>query len=262
MQGVDGPDEYAAIPVVWYDYGEVGKGVSSAHHVALADDSEWIIKGPVLSPNNPFVGVNELIAAQLASLLRLPVLKFRLVRYKERICFASAWLKRDQFDFMTPSLLTDCWNRDHLHGGVSFDSWILNEDRHLGNLLARRVATGLHVGEVELLFNDHSHALLAPPAKPFHLAGKAQEPDRKYRPKASAICECVNSRTLLVEAVERIEGMSAADIEGCVRNTPHEWLNGRQKQQVAEFLVLRRTEVRNSFRSTLPIYAAMNGGSL
>jgi hypothetical protein len=120
------------------DLGPVGEGVSRSRHIAATDGNEYLIKGPELLPENPYGACNELLAWQIATSLRLPILDCTLVEWKQKIYFGSQWIERGAFQFMTENLLDQCGNRDIVYDLVAFDAYLINDDRHVHNLRARR----------------------------------------------------------------------------------------------------------------------------
>jgi len=116
---------------------DVAGGVSAAKFVRAVNGSEYIIKGPSLVVDHPQVAANELIAAQLADQLGLPILDHRLLSNGTDLFFASARMPQGSYDALTEDMYTQCSNRSVIYSIVAFDVWIANGDRHNQNLLAR-----------------------------------------------------------------------------------------------------------------------------
>src|SRR5688572_19825807 len=120
-----------AIMGVVDDYGPVGEGVSGARYVLAENLQEYLIKGTAFARGNPYVAVNEWVAASLGRALGLPVLDWTVVQLGGNACFASAYMAKNSFDAkLTEANLAQCENRDRIYDVVAFDAWIGNVDRH------------------------------------------------------------------------------------------------------------------------------------
>ena len=103
------------------DYGPIGRGASKAHYVLAENGSNYIVKGPTLTPEHPYVAANEIITASLAEQLGLPVLDSRIALLGDTFVFASAYMSEGTFyPDTTESLFNMCSNRDRAGLGPEF----------------------------------------------------------------------------------------------------------------------------------------------
>src|SRR3954453_3898868 len=93
---------------VWTDYGEVGPGATRPHYVLGEDGTEYLIKGPTFTPEQPTVAGNEWLAANLAQRLALPVLPSRLLSMDGALFFGSLWMSAGTF---APGIEEDLFRR-------------------------------------------------------------------------------------------------------------------------------------------------------
>src|SRR6266516_627460 len=91
--GPEGPPSHLA---VLDDFGPLN-GASRARYVGAENGSEYVIKGPSLTPEHPTVGGNEWVAARLAEALGLPVLDYRIVSMEGQCFFASSYMQKPSF---------------------------------------------------------------------------------------------------------------------------------------------------------------------
>lgn len=229
--------------------------------VLASDDIEYIIKGPSKCPSNPFVGANELIAANLARLLKLPLLRHVIVQWEQHLFFGSERLSRGDMGIVTAELLAKCQNRDCVYDLIAFDSRLINEDRHIKNLIVRTQRRRRQESAYHLTFNDHSHALLPPMRKPFHLDLWVAKPANAFV-LVDYIRDLIVDIDSLSSAVARIENLADDSIRTCIDLVPEEWLSVDDRNLVIDFLFNRREYLRKSFDGPNPRFPALMGGSL
>lgn len=228
---------------VWTDYGPVGKGTTNPHYVLGENGGEYLIKGPDLLPDHPFAAANELIAVQLAELIGLPVLDYRVAELNGRPYFASSWMLQPTF---YPAISADIFHRaenaERAYDIVAFDGLIANGDRHNENLVARRISdrtTGTE--RVFLLLNDHSHALVQPNASPRELAGRLGMPANSFV-VLDFLREAITSRGALDDAIGRIESLSLSAIRHVVESVPEALLRANDHNYYADFSAVEMVE--------------------
>lgn len=245
---------------LWDDYGPVGEGASLARYVRAENGSEYIIKGPTLNPDIPYVAANELIAAQLASAIALPILAFRLVEDDDTLYFGSAWMEKNKtfYPGIDATLFARAANGDRVYDLVAFDYWIYNTDRNAQNLILRREAAGRSSAEL-LLLNDHSHSLIQPGTSPARMHEYVEQ-----IPPVSLdfIRSALVSTADLTAAVALIEGVPDGTIDGIVDTVPELFLVNHERQPVKDFLVARRERLRNFFTDSLNLFPALKGKRL
>lgn len=224
------------------------RGVSNARRAMASNNREYHVKGPSLAPGHPFVGANEIIAARLGALLNLPMLSYTVLELNGALFFATEWVATGYFDFMTRELLAQCQNRERVYDLVVFDAWLINTDRHARNLTARRIRERQSQSYIQMIFGDHSHALLPPPRRPFHFVALVREPANRMM-IIPFIRASIEDHSELSAAIAQIEAIPDDSIRTCVLMTPDSWLSSADKSLVTEFLINRRDALRASFNA-------------
>lgn len=245
------------------DYGPLGIGVSAARYVLAENGEEYIAKGPTLSPNEPYVAVNELISAMVGHELGLPVLDFCVLELGDDLVFGSSWMQKNTFDpAITPDTLARCDNLDRVYDLVVFDTWLCNEDRHEQNLLVRRPPQSGGTETLFLLLNDHSRCLLPPGLTPATMATHwlGTRPERFIR--LDYLKGHITNRKRLADAVDAVEQLEEDVVRTFVRLVPEEWLAVAERQPVEDFLLARRAELRRVFNESAQVFPALNGARL
>lgn len=244
------------------DYGYVGDGVSGARYVLAENHVEYIVKGPLLSPGEPFVAVNELLSAILGKALGLPVLDYALVEMNGQTLFASPWMQRGTFDpGIAEATFLQCENRDRVYDLVVFDALICNEDRHDQNLMVRRQRRAGQPDRLGLLMNDHSRALLPPGMTPATInRWLGTTPERFIR--LDFVRRAVAEFAPLEAAISAVERIGDEQIRSCVRIMPDDVLDSADQPPIEQFLLDRRAELRRVFNAAAPAFAALQGATL
>lgn len=232
---------------VWTDYGEIETGASRAHYVLAENGSEYIAKGPSFVPSHPTVAANEWVAAELATALALPLLDYRIVTMGGELFFASTWMRRESFATgIDRYLFNRCDNQHIVYELVVFDAWLINTDRHSGNLIVRLPK---RTGDPHLaILNDHSH-LLVSPSEPKTPEGLLSRLDGSPEPYVSLpfVREAITSRQRLSRAIDRVEKLPDVVIRDAVRSAPDKLLGAPYRAAYERFLLDRRTKLRAAF---------------
>jgi hypothetical protein len=244
------------------DYGYVGGGVSGARHVLAENHVEYIVKGSLLSPQEPYVAVNELLSALLGQALGLPVLDFALVEMNGQTLFASNWMQAGSFDScISETTFAQCGNRDRVYDIAVFDTLICNEDRHAQNLIVRRNRRSGQPDRLAMVLNDHSRALIPPNMTPSTLsAWLGATPDRFV--KLDFIRQSIAQFAPLEAAIEAIEQISEDQMRSLVRIISSDVLDPGDLFAVEQFLLERRAELRTVFNAAAPAFLALHGVKL
>ena len=248
----------AALAVV-DDYGKVPNGASEAHYVLAENGSEYIMKGPSFVPEQPTVAANEWIAVKLAALLSLPVLDHQILTMGGDLFFGSSWMQKPTFyPRIDEAKWKRCENRDRVHGIAVFDSWLINQDRHAANLIVRRIKR--RADRFLLLLNDHSHLLVSPlgPEKIDRLMRRVDAPPDLFV-SLPLIRENVVEPSEIHAVIDRIEGLSDADIRAVVESTPDQLLQASDQATYAEFLTQRRARLRGLMQAGSSIFPNLKG---
>ena len=253
------------LPVV-DDYGPIGKGASAAHSVLAENGSEYLIKGPSLTPGDPslrYAAANELVAALLARHLGLPVLDFCILEMRGELFFGSSWMQTGTFyPAIDESLYDKCENKDRVYELVAFDVWVCNIDRHQENLLVRHArSTGASGEHFLLLLNDHGHCVIPPPNTPATLSGLVRSPADGYV-RLDFVRRAIEEPTKLTAAIDRVEGLGPNIIEAVVRSVPEPLLPAAERQPVERFLLDRRAQLRTVFEGGRTYFVNLGRGTL
>jgi hypothetical protein len=242
------------------DYGEIGAGVSAARSVLAENGSEYLIKGPSLTPQYPYVAANEYIAAELARVIGLPILDHGVVDFGGQPCFAASLMPSGTFyPQITAEIFARCANLDQVYALVVFDTWICNSDRHAGNLLVRRVRPRGQAEERHfLLVNDHSHCLMIDRG-PADLGALLDTTPERYV-WLPFLADAITDPDSLGAAISTVEGVSEAHIRAIVEGLPESWLAPGDRADVERFLLERQTRLRTIFNQNRACFPNLRGG--
>jgi hypothetical protein len=243
------------------DYGEVGEGVSHARHILAENHEEYIVKGPQFSPGESYVAVNELLAAIIAKQLGLPVLDYGLVEMGGQTAFASHWMQTGSFDpGIIEATFLQCENRDRVYDLVVFDTFICNQDRHAQNLMVRRRRAASQPDRLALVLNDHSRALMPPGVSPSTISvWLGTSPDLFVQ--LDFIRAAVTQVEALRAAIDAVERLSDEEVRSFVRIIPDDVLALAERSHLERFLLNRRAELRQVFRSAT-VFPAVPGATI
>lgn len=233
-----------ATPVAVIDEYEKLPGASNARYVLADDGKEYVMKGPTLSPNNPFVAANEWIAVRLAEELGLPVLDHRILKRGRDLFFGSAYMQAGSYSpELTAQLFAKCDNRDAIYMVVAFDIWLINHDRHNENLIVRHFRKPRPPNQ--LFPNDHSHLLVNESSPRLSSELKKCLDDAPARfVTLQFVRESIINPTMLSDAIGRIEAVADRTIQSVVASTPISLLPTEDRAIYADFLIRRRRKLR------------------
>jgi hypothetical protein len=242
---------------LWTDYGEVGEGASLAHYIRAENGSEYIAKGPTFNPQLPYVAANELVCAELAAVLVLPVLDYRLIEDGNNLFFGSSWIEKNKtfYPGIDAALFARAANKNRGYDIVAFDYWIHNGDRNSQNLILRKQPVGGSTAEL-LALNDHSHALIQAGTTPADLV---QYVGAIPPVSLDFLRQFISSSSDLSASISLIEGVDSATINQVVAGVPEPFLAKSERSLVADFLVTRRGELRAMFNSSLGVFPSLGG---
>lgn len=243
------------------DLGPVG-GASRGRYVRAENGLDYIIKGPSLNPEARYIAANELVAAKLAHQLGLPLLDFAVVQMRDDLFFASNYMTDGTYyPQVTEELFDSCDNRDRSYPRVVFDTWLCNEDRHEGNLLVRAIKRAS--GDVRMLVpNDHSHCLVIGKETPDALATRLDVPPGGKYLKLPFLARAIRETAKLSVAITAVERIDESVLVGAVRSIPAPLLDVAGKQQYEEFLIQRRSRLRELFDGNRSCFPELSGGAL
>lgn len=232
------------------DMGEIGRGESRARYVLADNGSEYVIKGPVITPGHRFVAANESVAAQLAATLKVPTPDHRILEYQGQPVFGVVRLEGKQvyYDGLNEELLPQCVNAGAVYELVVFDALVHNPDRHEGNFLVRRVGQGRgRPPGLFLLAIDHARCFVPPGREPTILASFVGSRVREHV-RIGYIRRAIVDSARLDEAIRLAEGLSEDRIRSVVGTLPDEWCDDEERESIADYLMQRKGGLRERFR--------------
>lgn len=247
------------------DLGAIGRGASAARSVLAENGQLYLIKGPTLTPQFPYVAANELIATELAGLLGLPILDCCVIEMAGTLYFGSTWMPPGTFDpALTEAAFQQCDNRERAYDVTVFDAWVYNIDRHQENLVVRRIPGKDGAPErLLLLLNDHSHCVVPPPNTPASLAAKIGEPLQScVRSELHFVRNSIVDLHKLSRALDTIERLSDDLIRAVVQSVPEPLLSVEDGLRIAAFLIQRKACLRQVLRDGRHLLPRLEGGHL
>lgn len=235
-----------------FEYPDAVDGASKSKFIRAEDGNDYIIKGPSLISNHPLVAANELVAAQIAERLGLPVLPHKVIAMGPYLYFGSSRMQKNTFETLTKSLYRGCVNHSIIYLLVAFDVWLINGDRHDGNLLAHIVPGSAAPPDYALLANDHSHCFVWPTEDAAVLTSFERAPlDCSLRPpwvRISYVREDITDPVRMNQAISQVEGISDEEIDTIVASIPNGLIKSDERLIYATFLKGRKRRIRQIFR--------------
>lgn len=233
------------------DLGPVGQGASASRFFQAENGSEYIVKAPHLAGSNPFVGANELIAAELTLALGLPTVEWRLLELGGYVYFGCQRVT-DFAPIFDAAIFSRLNNPDRAYDMVAFDLWMMNIDRHDNNIRARKVQN--QPDQYLLVMIDHGHALLPPGRKVAHLPNLTSSVESAFV-KSATIRTALSDANSLERAVESIKQLDDEAVRLAVNKVPSDWLSASDRGVVIQLLLQRKwglTEMANRLKTHLP----------
>lgn len=226
------------------DYVRRDGGSRTAVSLRASDQSDYYCKGPSLTPDHPYIGINEFLGGRLARLAGLPTRPPELIIWEGELFTGVEILPNDRK--MSGNLSVDVWARldnapDIAYGVVAFDTWIMNEDRHDGNWLG--AVTSATNGT--FLVVDHDLALLGQGRSLSEFRARAGLPVGTNFVRSETIRSAVVSRAQLQEAVDSIARLNDAAIAAEVAHLPDRWANAEVRSALLDVLCARRDSLRH-----------------
>lgn len=256
-------DEWIAIETI---YRPVGAGCSKAIAVAGADGNDYVAKGPTLVRNFRHVATNEMVAAGLASKMKLPFPAHRILTRGKKLFFGSSMVADGFFHpVIDDDLFWSCGNVDLAYELVVFDAWICNGDRHAGNLWVLcsggKAQAKQCKGRHSMLLIDHDRSLLPDNLEASYLSSLVSRRVRECV-QLSFVTKAIISPDRLGAAIAAAEAVSNDDIAQIVNAVPPKLLVERDKQTWTEFLALRRDALRGIFEKDREFFYSLKAGAI
>ncbi|MFD0694230.1 HipA family kinase [Paenibacillus sp. GCM10027628] len=220
----------------------MSRGKSSPHLIEFSDHHNYVVK----FKNNPqgnWVLINEYIVNNLASLLELPIPRYKVVRISKQFIeenenlhqknfksgkqFASRYTKHSLHvtDLKGRPVKDQINNLNQVGGLLVFDHWVSNSDRNLKNLLLRPVG---HQYYFEMI--DHANCFNITP----------NNPEREFLPlqvRKGKLYRWFNSlidhKKQLTSYVEKISEIKNEDIHTIIHSLPGDWkVSDKEKEKL------------------------------
>jgi hypothetical protein len=235
----------------------VGVGASGARHLHLAS------YGKTVEPNQPYVVVNELVAAEIGHFLRLPIPPCCIVadasgkQYFASLSFALTG------NALPPIIPVDFYAAfpEGSAALLAFDVYIANYDRHAANLAAE-------YGNPQR-FNvfDHSHCLLngTPPAggeARLRQVENALVIDGATGGNRHCLIDRITDDRLFGPILQKIESIPDFFIETAVDMVGGYGISPAERASLTEFLLRRRNSVRQLIATNHAAFPSMAQWSL
>jgi len=235
------------------DLGPAPGGVTNSRFMATGDLTEFIVKaGSYCSGIGPYIPANEMVDAELANLVDIPVLPWQFL-YLPGGELAWGSLRIDNADFapMSPGMVGLLADATLFSAVAVFDFWICNTDRHSGNLLCRK---NRNVSGYALLPNDHSHALIREHFDPAMLAVtySTVAPVRFFRSPElrQGVIDCGHLR----DTIDRIETIPDNAISMVVAGVPDAWMDQAVQVLLTDFLIARARQIRSLLQPHMVLF--------
>lgn len=238
-------------------------GASGGLFIATSDLTQFLVKFPSRcgASGSPHAPANEVIAAELSTLLDVPSLPWEFVTWQGETGWGSLRMPNAEFSPVTDEVAHALLEPGLFAAIAVFDLLICNTDRHSRNLLGRRSPKGGY----QLLANDHSHSLLREGLQPANMANAyerviSEEPQRFFR--CADLRSGVTLCDMLLGTLARVETIGQRQIEYAVDAAPDEWLAPDDKKAVAAFLLERARNIRPLMQRVQPLFPNLAGVQL
>ena len=201
----------------------------------------------------PYYVPNELVAAEIGRILRLPVPPgFIVLDANQTAHYAS--LDFNLTGVALPPIIPGNFIasfQPDLASIVVFDILIANPDRHAGNLSADYNSLSFN------LF-DHSHSLLGWGLSGTGVAVLQNAQNSVVVGSGHAVISGVNDENLLLRAIERVESIPDFYIQSVVREAAQYGLSAAESTGLEHFLLNRRGQMRNLISSNKGLFPGVS----
>jgi hypothetical protein len=204
-------------------------------------------------PQNPYFVANELVAAEMGRILRLPVPPGFIVQDTNQVPYYSSLdfnLTGVALPPIIPANFIATFQAD-LAEIVVFDIFIANPDRHPGNLSAD------YANPAKFSVFDHSHALLGAGAVGTGTATLQRGQNSITVGANHAIISGVANEALLVRAIERVESIPDYFIQSVVTEAAQYGLTAQDATDLTLFLGDRRARIRQLISGNKNLFPAI-----
>lgn len=247
---------------------EVGSGCSRSLYVLADDGNEYQAKGELHKFRH--VATNELVAVRLAKRLGLSVRDHAVLARGRKLYFGSRWMAPGSFHpTVSEDLLNMCTNNESAYELAVFDTWICNQDRHEGNLIA--LCSGAAApGKFKIcpaithlmVATDHDGAFLSDNREPSQFVSQLTNSGVAEYVQLPWVRKSVINPTRLGLAIQKAESVSRDELSSIVHSVPEELLPKEDAGQWIDFLVSRRDGLRALFERHRGLFYSLNAGAI
>jgi hypothetical protein len=217
----------------------VGVGESQSVHLGIA------AIGKRADPTNPYVIVNEVLAANIAHYLRLPVPPCCIITDGNGVPYFASLSFNLTGQSLPPIIPAQFYSRfQHQTGSILlFDCYIANSDRHAGNLSEDTT------GQPRCNVFDHSHVLLSGTnplgSQRLTTARNSLVIDGGMGGNRHCLIDLIDDERYFDTVLNRIETIPDWFIEAIVAEVSQFGLSVNERDDTIQFLKDRRAAVRS-----------------
>jgi hypothetical protein len=235
----------------------VHNDTATAPRIVVADNGiEYIAKSDFWYPGDPpsYIVLQELIYARLACRLKVPTPPFELLKYGDKVCFASKKLPISYQQFHH-SLLGKIANPDVIYALAALDTLIVNSDRHDSNLIVSRKRKQHFLYAI-----DHSHCPLEP--------SQQNHSHRQVKTYSASVCvkpflrAALTDREMLADAIRKVQDVDKEELTHLLSVGGLIQTSNRHLQEMLDLIVFRRNHLNQLFNIVSSDFPAIQGDLL
>lgn len=205
---------------------------------------EGIYASKCFLPERPYTLVNEVVCAELATKLELPIPARRYLEFQDKLWFGMEW-RADQSN-LTEQTLNNLTNKDKVADLIAFDVFVCNPDRHDGNIIVQKVSPVLHLYTFFVI--DHSHALVGTRTRAQQLISGSTD-TTSYLRHNRMLLALIHSLTQFDEFIGRVQALTKTEIAEVIDSVPKVWRpTPDDTLSLVPFLVRRKEQLRELLR--------------
>lgn len=233
--------------------GCMGKGLTQPQAFVCDDGYQYVIKFKE-NPVGVKVLVNELIANRIANLLGLPVPMGTLIYTPAQVITATTFQEGIHFGIlMIPNILRHpplaliegAYNVDCIPGMYVFDNYLVNPDRHYGNI----VLCTRNFGN-QIILIDHSHCFAKPQWTDVELRELTHYDKILTRGIYQNIAHIITGQNSLDRWLDRLENIAEEQLVSIVNEIPREWnITSQDREALLFYLTNRKRRLRSLLTS-------------
>ncbi len=224
----------------------VGDGVTQSIYVSIAGIAKKA------SPAHPYIVANELICNRIGLALLLPCPPGAIMEHGGEPYFFSLDFNVAGHSLppITPANVTDQLPRESW-GVISFDTFIMNADRHRKNIAFDTATKKLHIF-------DHSHALLGPSGD---IDARLLSADKQMCIGKHCLAREIATDDGKTASLNRIGSLPDYFLDGVVDAAARFGIPADKKQPVSDFLKRRRDSIETLVTSNAGSFPKLPKGT-